>query len=100
MKIINASIDLTKIDKSKIVATDKNGNPFKNGAKYYNISIKVYDTPDQYGNDVSLIEPKTQEQRERQEKDVYLGNGKTVYDNARSMNQPSPEIEGENELAF
>lgn len=100
MKIMNASLDLTKIDKSKVVTTDKNGNPFKNGGKYYNFTIKIYDQPDQYGNDVSLIESKTEEQRKEQAKDVYLGNGKTVYNSDKPMNQPTPEIHGEDGLPF
>lgn len=76
--IINASIDLTKIDKSKIVTTDKNGQPFKNGGKYLNVSIFVNDQPDQFGNDASIAINQSKEEREAGEKRVYLGNGKIV----------------------
>lgn len=76
--IINASIDLNKIDKTKIVTTDKNGQPFKNGAKYYNITIFVNDQPDQFGNDSSIAANQSKEEREAGDKRVYLGNGKIV----------------------
>jgi hypothetical protein len=46
-KIISASIDLTKIDKSKVQTVDKNGKPFKNGGKYINVSITINDEADQ-----------------------------------------------------
>jgi hypothetical protein len=54
MRIINASIDMSKIDKSKIVTTDKNGQPFKNGAKYLNVSIFVNDELNLYDKDCSI----------------------------------------------
>ena len=79
MRIINASIDLTKIDKSKIVTTDKNGQPFKNGGKYLNVSIILKDEPDNYGNDTSISINQSKEEREAGEQRIYIGNGKTVY---------------------
>lgn len=77
-KLINASIDLAKIDKSKIVTTDKNGQPFANGAKYLNISIWINDQPDQYGNIASISINQTKEEREAGQKKIYIGNGKDV----------------------
>lgn len=77
--ILTVSIDLNKIDKSKIQTHDKNGNPFKNGAKYYNLQIFVNDDIDQYGNNVGVCDTQTKEQREAKEKKVYLGNGKRVW---------------------
>ena len=79
-QIISASIDVTKIDKNKLVAG-------KNGAKYYNIQIHIKDEKDQYGQDVSVSENQTKEQRESGEKKKYLGNGKTVWKSVASVNQ-------------
>ena len=87
MKIIAASIDLSKIDKSKIVTTDKDGNQFKNGAKYLNIDIIVNDEKNQYGQDTSISHSQSKEEREAKEKKVYIGNGKTVYERKESTNQ-------------
>lgn len=72
MKIIAGSIDLSKIDKTRI----KEG---KNGAKYYDISIIVNDEMNQYGQDVSITTGQTKEERAAKEKATYIGNGKTVY---------------------
>ena len=79
--IISASIDLTKLDKSKIQTTDKNGNEFKNGAKYYNLDIIVNDDFDKFNNNVQLTDKQTKEQREAKEKKNYLGNGRVVWSN-------------------
>ena len=72
MKIISASIDLTKIDKSKI-------NNHKNGSQYYNIDIIIKDEKDQYGNDCSITANQSKEDREAKDKKVYIGNGKVVW---------------------
>jgi len=70
-KIINASIDLTKIEKSKIVAHE-------NGSLYYSIQIFVNDEPDQYGNDVAIKETLTKKELEEKVKSKYIGNGRTA----------------------
>ena len=71
MRIISASIDLSKIDKSRIVEKD--------GKKFYNITIMVNDEKNTYGQDVGITTEQTKEQRERKEPKHYIGNGKTVY---------------------
>jgi len=89
-EILSVSIDLTKIDKTKIQTVDKNGNPFKSGAKYYNLQIFVNDDIDQYGNNVGVCDTQTKEQREAKEKKKYLGNGKRVWmSGAASSTEPT-----------
>ena len=87
-QIISGSIDLTKIDKSKIQKTDKNGKPFANGAKYYNVQIVVNDDFDKYGNNVSVCDAQTKEERERKEKKNYLGNGRVVWSSNQTQAPP------------
>lgn len=70
--IANISIDLNKLDKSKIV----NG---KNGSQYYNLNISVNDTTDQYGNNIQVTEPQTKEQRDSKTPRVFYGNGKVIW---------------------
>lgn len=70
--IASISIDLNKLDKSKIVEG-------KNGAKYYNLNISVNDTTDQYGNNIQVTEPQTKEQREAKTPRVFYGNGKVIW---------------------
>ena len=71
-QIIGASIDLTKIDKGRIIEG-------KNGQKFYPISIIINDQKDQYNNDVSITEGQTKEERERKEKKKYIGNGRILW---------------------
>lgn len=70
--IISASINLSKIDKSKIVEG-------KNGAKYYNFDVIVNNDFDQYNNNVQLCDKQTKEQRTAKEKKNYLGNGRVIW---------------------
>lgn len=85
------SIDLSKIDKSRIVSTDKNGQPFQNGAKYYNIDVIVFDEASQYGSDVMVSEGQTQEERQNKVKSKAIGNGKTVYTAGGNPTPPPPQ---------
>jgi hypothetical protein len=87
MQIINASLDLNKIDKNKIVTTDKNGKPFQNGSKYLNVSIIIHDQPDKYGNHASIAHSQTKEEREAKSDKVYLGNGKIVWKSQQDNKQ-------------
>lgn len=80
--IISASIDLTKIDKSKII-TGKKG-------KYYNLDISVNDDKDKYGNDASISTALTKEEREGGVKRTYLGNGKVVWSNESPAQTTTP----------
>ena len=73
-KMLTGSIDLNKIDKTKIVSTDKNGNPFENGAKYLNVVVWINDEADQYGNNASIQISQSKEEREAGVKATYIGN--------------------------
>ena len=91
--LINASIDLSKIDKSKIKTTDKFGQPFKNGAKYLDVNIWINDEADQYGNIASISISQSKEEREAGAKRVYIGNGKPVQQQQQApAQQPAPTL--------
>jgi hypothetical protein len=68
--LINASIDVTKIDKAKLY----------NG-KYLNVTISINDQTDAYGNNVSVTESQSKEERDLKTSKRYIGNGKVVYTN-------------------
>lgn len=96
--IISASIDLSKIDKSKI-------KEHSNGGKYYSIQIFVNDNTDSYGNNVGVCDAQTKEEREAKEKKKYLGNGKVVYSSGISTPQRTeqpqqPAQEPQDDLPF
>jgi hypothetical protein len=65
--IIQMSIDVTKIDKSKL----------KDG-KYLNVSISVNDET-KYDNNVSMCYNQTKEEREAGAKKVYFANGRVIW---------------------
>jgi hypothetical protein len=73
-KLLTGSINLSKIDKTKIVSVDKNGNPFENDAKYLNIVVWINDEPDNYGNTASIQISQSKEERESGVKAIYIGN--------------------------
>jgi hypothetical protein len=66
--IISASIDVEKIDKTKLV----------NG-RYLNFSVIVNDVNDKFGKNVSIQLGQSKEERDAKSPKVFLGNGKVVW---------------------
>ena len=91
--IIGISIDLTKIDKSRIVVG-------KNGAKYYNMTVMVNDEPDKYGKDVAVKDGQSKEERERKDKEVFLGNGKVLWSGERKAKGATDKPAAKKEETF
>ena len=75
--IIKTSIDLTKIDKTKIIDGKK--------GKYLPITITINDELDQFGNQGPVIISQSKEERDAQEKKVYLGNVQVVWTNGDNV---------------
>lgn len=92
MKIISASIDLSKIDKNRIIHGEK-------GGKFYNISVIVKDEVDKYGRDVQITEGQSKEEREAKKDRVFIGGGKTVYNSEVKQDKPQ-ETKHEGDLPF
>ena len=67
--LISASVNLSKIDKSKLIDGKK--------GKYLDLTIWVNDEDDQFGNNVSVQQKLSKEEREGGAEKIYLGNGKT-----------------------
>jgi hypothetical protein len=74
--LLSVSIDLTKLDKSKIIKG-------KNGSEYYNLNVSINDTTDDYGNNIQVTEPQTKEQRDAKEKRIFYGNGKVFWTDSK-----------------
>jgi len=47
--------------------------------KYKNYTVSISDTPDKYGQNVSMFEEQTAEQRAAKEPKNYIGNGKVFW---------------------
>jgi hypothetical protein len=78
--MIVVSIDLTKIDKSKIVEG-------KNGQKYYSLVVDEVRTPDKFNNTHTVYQNQTKEERTDKVAKVYIGNGKEFKFNQQSAPQ-------------
>jgi hypothetical protein len=93
---IEISIDLTKINKSKITE--------KEGKKYYNM-VAIEKATDKYGNNWMVVEKQSKEERDNQIKAPILGNGKNFgWDesstpSSSSSSQQAPPV-GEDDLPF
>ena len=93
MQILNFSINLEKIDKSKIIKGKK--------GKYLNLTAFVADEDDQFGNNVSVIHSQSEDERKEKADRIYLGNGKVAYDsNADGQAQEGLSEEEEDDLPF
>lgn len=77
-KLLTGSINLSKIDKSKIYTSDKN-------EKWLNISIWLNDEVDKYGNIAGI-----QQSTKKDENKIYLGN-------LKEYSKPEPKQEKKEE---
>jgi len=75
--IIKCSINLTNIDKSKVIDGKK--------GKYLPITITLNDEPDQFGNQGPVVVAQTKEEREAKVAKTYLGNVQVVWTNGDNV---------------
>lgn len=81
--IINFSLNLDNLDKSKIVK-GKKGN-------YYPLTLSVNDEVSQYGDNVSVFTTQSQEEREAKAKRTYVANGKVVWTDGNIVAAPKEQ---------
>ena len=91
-KLITASIDVTKLDKGKLVKGKK--------GTYANLTIWVNDEVDQFGNDVSIQQSLSKEERENGAAKIYLGNGKTHNGSNAAAQTNAVESDDSEDLPF
>ncbi len=75
--IIQASINLNNIDKTKIIDGKK--------GKYLPITIVINDECDPYGNQGPITNSQSKEEREAKTPKTYLGNVKVVWTNGTNV---------------
>ena len=75
--IIKCSINLTNIDKSKVIEGKK--------GKYLPITITLNDEVDQFGNQGPVVIAQTKEEREAKVAKTYLGNVQVVWTNGDNV---------------
>ncbi len=78
-KMLSVKLDVKKISKEKLY----------HGAKgsYLGVTISLNDEIDQYGNNVSVWEEQTKEDRDAKAPRVFLGNGKVIWTNEGQAQQ-------------
>jgi hypothetical protein len=69
--LLSVSIDVASLPKEKFTKG-------KNGKVYYNFTMAINDDT-RYGNNVSVYDSQTQEEREAKKAKDYLGNGKVFW---------------------
>ena len=82
--IINVSLRVDALPKEKFISG-------KDGKVYYNFTVSVNDEPNQFGQNVSLTDSQTQEEREAKKPKVYLGNGNVVWTNGEIKTAPKKD---------
>ena len=80
MRILKGSINVSKIDKAKLIAGAK--------GSYLNVSIMVKDELDNFGNIGMIIQDTTKEEREAGVKGAILGNIKDL-----PSKSPAPPVQ-------
>ena len=75
--IINASINLDMIDKTKIINGKK--------GKYLPLTITINDEVDQFGNQGPITIAQSKEERESKSAKIYLGNISVVWSNGNNV---------------
>lgn len=78
--LINVSLDLSKIDKTKV----------KDG-KYLNAIVAIGDDTNQYGQNASMYISQSKEEREAKDARTYIGNGKVVWNDGNIVNAEKVE---------
>lgn len=69
--LLSVSIDVASLPKEKFTKG-------KNGKVYYNFTMAINDDS-KYGNNVSVYDSQTQEEREAKKPKEYLGNGRVFW---------------------
>jgi hypothetical protein len=69
--ILSASLNVAKIDSTKLI-DGRTG-------KFLNVTITINDEVDKFGNNASIFESQSKEEREAKTPKNYLGNGKVIW---------------------
>lgn len=75
--LLNLSINVEALPKEKFVKGKK--------GTYYNFTVSVNDKTNDYGQNVSVFDGQTKEEREAGKAKNYLGNGKVVWTDGKIL---------------
>lgn len=78
--ILSASLNVAKIDQTKLI-DGRTG-------KFLNVTITINDEVDKFGNNASIFESQSKEEREAKTPKNYLGNGKVIWTSEKKNDLP------------
>lgn len=78
--ILSASLNVAKIDQTKLI-DGRTG-------KFLNVTITINDEVDKYGNNASIFESQSKEERDVKTPKNYLGNGKVIWTSEKKNDLP------------
>lgn len=89
--LLNISINVADLPKEKFVQGKK--------GTYYNFTVSVNDDTNQFGQNVSVYDSQTKEEREAKKAKTYIGNGKVVWtDGVMAVVQRQEEAPAQKEV--
>jgi hypothetical protein len=78
-KLISASIDVKRINKDRLYKGEK--------GTYLKITLSLNEEKDKYGNNASIWEEQSKEEREAKKERNYLGNGKIIFESIKGNSE-------------
>lgn len=69
--IFNVSINLSQIPEERVITTNKDGIPFKDGQRFVKLTIFLNEEKDQFGKNIKIILTKAN----KEEETIYVGDG-------------------------
>lgn len=69
--LLNISVNIADLPKEKFIQGKK--------GTYYNFTVSVNDDTNQFGQNVSVYDSQTKEEREAKKSKTYIGNGRVVW---------------------
>ena len=96
--LINLSINLDNLPKEKFVKGKK--------GTYYNFTVSVNDDTNAYGQNASVFDSQSKEQREAKQPKTYIGNGQVIWTDGtcvkseRQEEAPAKQVVASNDLPF
>ncbi len=90
--IANVSLRVDKLPKEKFVKG-------KDGAVYYNFTVSINDDTNKFGQNVTITDSQTKEEREAKKDKLYLGNGSVVWNDGKITTATKRDAEPKEESA-
>lgn len=82
-KLLNLSVNVDKITPTRLYKGKK--------GRYLNLTVKLSEEPDEYGNHANIWESQTEEERKSKVDRNFLGSGKTIWEDTEKKQEKDQE---------